>query len=713
MTTYTVHFQPGDKAVVVPGGTMLAEAARLVGFDLNQPCGGQGRCGRCAVIVDQVRSAVRRRSTIRLSKEDLAAGYALACQTVVEGDAWVTVPPQQVIERKLITQKIAARVEVPFDYDPRQHQPIRRYFLRLDPPSLADQTDDWARVVRTLGTMGVPRPQASLEVLRTLPRILRGENGNGGGDRPFALVTDVSKQAFGPMTNVGRQPFGLSEASHFAETDTAWGGGAAPWEVTAVIALDTWDRPHGPPQLLAILPGDQTERNFGAAVDIGTTTVTVWLVDLDSGEVVAQAADYNGQIARGEDVISRIVYAKKEGHLAELQQLVIGTINRLLEAACRHVGASTSEIFKLTIAGNTTMMHLLLAIPPESIRLAPYIPVVNHMPALTAGELGLMAHPQAIVDCLPGVASYVGADITAGVLSAKMDEATELTLFIDVGTNGETVLGNADWLVTCACSAGPAFEGAGVEHGMRATTGAIEEVWINSDTLEPTYRVIGREGEKPKGICGSGLLSLLAEMFVTGVVDKAGNLSPTPPLSPPNSGGTQGGARIREGEHGPEYVVAWGSETAHGRDITITKVDIDNLMRAKAAIYAGFTVMARSVGVDLADVSKMLIGGSFGQYINIEKAVQIGLLPDLPAPPGSTSPWDRFQFLGNTAIRGAYKALLRRDVRAHLTDVAGMMTYLELSADNSFYEAFTSALFLPHTDMSQFPSVEVIFKERQ
>ncbi len=345
------------------------------------------------------------------------------------------------------------------------------------------------------------------------------------------------------------------------------------------------------------------------------------------------------------------------------------------------------------------MTHLLLAIPPESIRLTPYIPVVNHVPALTASELGLAAHPQAIVDCLPGIASYVGADISAGVLSTRMDEAAELTLFIDVGTNGETVLGNADWLVTCACSAGPAFEGAGVEHGMRATVGAIEEVWINTDTLEPTYRVIGREGEKPKGICGSGLLSLLAEMFVTGVIDKAGNL--------------QVGAspRIREGEHGPEYVIAWSPETTHGRDIAITKVDIDNLMRAKAAIYAGFSVMAQSVGVDLADVSKMLIGGSFGQYINVEKAVQIGLLPDLPAPPGSASPWDRFQFLGNTSIRGAYMALLRRDVRAHLSDIAGMMTYLELSADNSFYDAFTSALFLPHTDMAQFPSVQAALEK--
>ncbi len=674
LTTYTVHFSPGDIAVAVPSGSTLSEAARLAGFDLNQPCGGQGRCGRCAVIVDDpatrdassARSAVRRRSTIRLDPEDVAAGYALACQTVVEGDAWVTVPPQEAIERRLTTQKTAAKVEVPFDYDARRHQPIQRYFLRLDPPDLADQTDDWARVTRALAAVGVSRPQAALNVLRCMPDVLRGGNCPSPEDSP--------------------------------EGDF-WDEGPAPWEVTAVVALDSWDRPDGPPQLLALLPGDRTGRNFGAAVDIGTTTVSVWLVDLESGEVVAQAADYNGQIARGEDVISRIIYAKRDERLTEMQGLVVGTINRLLEAACRQVGAGTDEIFKLAVAGNTTMIHLLLAVPPESIRLAPYIPVMNHVPTLTASELGLAAHPQAVVDCLPGVASYVGADISAGVLSTRMDEAAELTLFIDVGTNGETVLGNADWLVTCACSAGPAFEGAGVECGMRATAGAIEEVWISNETLEPAYRVIGRGTEKPKGMCGSGLLSLLAEMFVTGVVDRAGNLR------------VGASPRIREGEHGAEYVIAWGNETAHGRDIALTKVDIDNLMRAKAAIYAGFTVMAQSIGVDLADVSQMLIGGSFGQYINVEKAVQIGLLPDLPAPPGSESPWDRFRFLGNTSIRGAYMALLRRDVRAHLSAVAGMMTYLELSADNTFYDAFTSALFLPHTDMGQFPSVAAVFEK--
>jgi uncharacterized 2Fe-2S/4Fe-4S cluster protein (DUF4445 family) len=667
MTTYTIHFEPGNKSVTVPGGTMLSDAARLAGFDLNQPCGGQGRCGRCAVIVDDTRSAVRRRSTIRLSAEDVAAGYALACQTVIAGDAWITVPPQQVIERRLTTHKTAARVEVPASYDPRRDQPIQRFYLRLNPPDLADQTDDWSRVARELAQFGVENPQIGLPLLREMPRILRA-------------TPDEADNAPQPDAD--------------DELPDIWRDTAEPWQVTAVVALDAWDRPNGPPQLLALLPGDHTDRNMGVAVDIGTTTVTVWLVDLESGEVVAQASDYNGQIARGEDVISRIIYARKPGHLAELQDLVVGTINRLLLAVCRQVKASPNEILKLAIAGNTTMIHLLLAIPPDSIRLAPFIPVVNYPPTITAGELRLAVHPQAVVDCLPGVASYVGADISAGVLSTKMDEAPELTLFIDVGTNGETVLGNADWLVTCACSAGPAFEGAGVEHGMRATTGAIEEVWISNDTLEPAYRVIGREGEKPRGVCGSGLLSLLAEMFVTGVVNKAGSL---------NVGASP---RIREGAHGPEYVIAWGAETAHGQDIAVTKVDIDNLMRAKAAIYAGFTVMAQSVGVDLADVSSMLIGGSFGQYINVEKAVQIGLLPDLPAPPGSASPWDRFKFLGNTAIRGAYLALLRRDVRNHLGEIARMMTYLELSADNTFYDAFMSAMFLPHTDLGQFPTVE-------
>jgi uncharacterized 2Fe-2S/4Fe-4S cluster protein (DUF4445 family) len=465
------------------------------------------------------------------------------------------------------------------------------------------------------------------------------------------------------------------------------------WDVTAVLEypLEALEQPL---RLISLLPNhvDEYSPLWGCAIDIGTTTVSVWLVDLVSGQVKAQVAEYNGQIARGEDVISRIMYASKNDGGEELRQRVLDTINELLEMACKRVKAKPEEVVKAAIAGNSTMIHLLLGIPASNIRLSPFITAINHPPLMTAREVGIKTHPEASVDCLPGVASYVGADITAGVLSSGLDNAENVTLFLDVGTNGETVLGNRDWLVTCACSAGPAFEGAGVVDGMRATTGAIEEVWINSETFEPTYRVIG--GGKPKGICGSGLISLLAEAFITGVIDKAGNVNLM-----------AGNSRVREGAHGGEFVVAWGAESESGEDIVISRVDVDNLLRAKAAIYAGFTVLADTVGVPLETTDKVLIGGSFGKYINVEKAVQIGLLPDMD--------WSRFEFLGNTSVKGAYYALLDWKKRERITEIAKRMTYIELSADNSFYEAFTSALFLPHTDMNKFPSVEAALSRSQ
>ena len=344
------------------------------------------------------------------------------------------------------------------------------------------------------------------------------------------------------------------------------------------------------------------------------------------------------------------------------------------------------------MSGNTTMIHLFLGLPPSSIRLTPYIPTVNFPQSYLASELNLGVHPQASVLCLPGVASYVGADISAGVLACGLTDVDELTLFIDIGTNGEMVLGTRDWMVACACSAGPAFEGAGVVDGMRATAGAIEEVWIHSETFEPTIRVIGNAS--PRGICGSGLISILAELFVTGVVDKAGNVKLD--LDTP---------RVRRGEHGPEYVVVWADETETGRDIVLTKVDVDNLMRAKAAIYAGLSVLAANVGVDLADVQQVLIGGAFGQYINVENAIKIGLLPDLP--------WDRFHFLGNTSVLGSYMALLSRQACEQMRDIAQGMTYIELSADNTFFEAFTAALFLPHTEINRFPSVAMVWERHR
>ena len=644
MTNCTVNFQPKNTTLPVPSGTLIHEAAHEAGIHLNMPCGGQGRCGRCTVLVDNTGSngngPVRRRSTLRLSPADVAAGYAWTCQTVIEGDAQITIPPQEKIERRLTTDRTVADWLLPFDYDPRRQQPMQARFVSLDPPSMDDQTDDWSRLARSLRREhGVDAITPALSTLRKLGKLLR----------------------------------------------------EADWQVTAILEQD--EETTGPARLVDLLPGDRTERLLGAAIDIGTTSNVVYLVDLLTGKILSQAVDYNGQVVRGEDVISRIIYAGKNGNgrdgLGELQSLVLGTLNRLLTRAAHRIKADIDDIYRATVAGNSTMIHLFLGLPPESIRLSPFITGVNQPPPLRAGDVGLSIHPNATVDCLPGIASYVGADISAGVVSAGLMETDKLTLFMDVGTNGEMVLGNQEWLITCACSAGPAFEGAGVGDGMRATTGAIEEVWVNGESFEPTVRVIG--GGAPLGLCGSGLISLLAELFITGVVDRSGNIHldlPTP--------------RTRTGDHGAEYVVAWAGESEHGRDIVITKVDIDNLLRAKAAIYAGYTVLCQSVGVDLADVEQMLIGGAFGQYINIEKAVQIGLLPDLP--------WDRFQFLGNTSARGATLALLNREYRQRVTAAAGMMTYLELSADNTFYDNFMSALFLPHTEIERFPSVAAVIR---
>lgn len=632
---HTLSFTHDDKqaSVEIPTGTLLSDAAHLAGIDIGQPCGGQGRCGRCAVIVTD--GTVRRRSTLRLSPVDVEQGYALACQSVVEGDAVIHVPPQEKIERRLTTDRIVAEVTVPAGYEYPFAQTVRRIHLTLNPPSMDDQTDDLARLQTAFRIQHqMENVACSVGLLRKMGEVLReGE-----------------------------------------------------WTATAIIETNKL-QDHQTTRLIDLHPGHEDEYSplWGCAIDIGTTTVSLWLVDLVTGQVKAQVAEYNGQIARGEDVVSRIIYSGKNGGRDDLRQRVLETINGLLELACKRVKANPADVVKAAIAGNSTMMHLLLGIPAGSIRLSPFITTVNHPPLMTANEVGLNTCPEAVVDCLPGVASYVGADITAGVLSSGLDDAENVTLFLDVGTNGETVLGNRDWLVTCACSAGPAFEGAGVVNGMRATTGAIEEVWINTETLEPTYRVIG--GGKPKGICGSGLISLLSEAFLTGILDKGGNVNLM-----------AGSSRVREGAHGGEYVVAWGAESESGEDIVLSRVDVDNLLRAKAAIYAGFTVLAENVGIPLETVDKVLIGGSFGKYINVEKAVQIGLLPDMD--------WDRFEFLGNTSVKGAYYALLDWRTRERITEIAKRMTYIELSADNSFYEAFTSALFLPHTDLGKFPTVE-------
>jgi uncharacterized 2Fe-2S/4Fe-4S cluster protein (DUF4445 family) len=444
-------------------------------------------------------------------------------------------------------------------------------------------------------------------------------------------------------------------------------------------------------RLLSVRPGDAVGASLGAAVDIGTTTVTVVLADLRTGRIIDTAATYNRQISCGEDVISRIVYSQRGDGLRHLQHLVRETINGLIEEICTQHQLDARYIDHMVVAGNTTMIHLFLGLNPASIRLEPYAPLATEFPEVSAPEAGMKINPRASVYCVPAVAAYVGGDITAGALSSGIYKQKALTLFMDVGTNGEMILGDADWMASCACSAGPAFEGAGAQCGMRATTGAIEDVTINYHTLEPKLRVIGNE--KPRGICGSGMIAAVGELFVTGIVDKVGRIN-----RQIERGEGKGKRRIVTTEHGPAYVLAWAADSGTDQEIVITEVDISNIIRTKAAIYAGVMVMLRQLGIDVKDIKTVLIGGSFGKHLNVEKSILIGLLPDLP--------WDRYRFLGNTSALGAYQILTSRRAQQRVEQIARKITYMELIADNSFMNEFTSALFLPYTDIEAFPSVK-------
>ena len=627
----TVTLNPMGFVAKAEPGDLLSEVAERVGVSISLPCGHQGRCGRCAVRVEQ--GKVRRRVSAQFGPKETAEGWVLACQTEVAGDVVVHVPPRK--REHLVTSpaRRVPRVEVP-ELAPA----VRKAYLEMEPPALGDNLNDWDRLVRALR-----QQEPDLDI------------------RP----------GIWPLRSLATQLR------------------ASDWRVTATLARDSAG---GPSRLMGVDAGNTTRKLYGVAIDIGTTTVVVNLVDLRAGRVRATVADYNDQIACGEDVISRIIYAQQGtgAGLARLRDSVARTINRLVSEACERWKIDPEDVLDVVVAGNTTMTHLFHGLDPRYIRMEPYIPTANHFPVVRAGEAGLHVHPEAGVWTYPTVAAYVGGDITSGVISSGMFKTDKLTLFMDVGTNGEIVLGNSDWLMACACSAGPAFEGAGVRCGMRATVGAIEDVSINERTLEPFTTVIGRE--KPVGICGSGMISALSELFQAGIVDRQGRIDVErvrPRMLKPE--------RVRRGDHGGEYVLAWADDTNADHDIVLTEVDIDNLIRTKGAIYAGITSLVRSVGVEMADVEQVLIGGSFGQHLDVDHAVRIGLLPDLPR--------ERFQFLGNTSLHGAFQALLSEEYRALAEEVAGRMTYLELVADPSYYDEYTSALFLPHTDLATFPSV--------
>ncbi|MDD1746788.1 MAG: ASKHA domain-containing protein [Methanomassiliicoccales archaeon] len=493
--------------------------------------------------------------------------------------------------------------------------------VTMEPPSLVDNVADLERLSRSINqkeSLHVP-----LSILKELPRDIR-----------------------------------------------EWG-----WKASAITLTD--DLGGG----LISLRGPKDACHIGAAVDIGTTTLVLSLVDMESGTTISTTSDYNRQSRAGDDIIARITRAE-EGGLDELQDLVLRTIDHLLlEArASSERPIAGCDVTALSVAGNTTMVHLFLGLDPRWIRYEPYIPVTNIPPLVRGKDLGLGIAPEAPVYIVPGRAGFVGGDITADVLASGMHERSELSLLIDVGTNGEVVVGNHEMLVACSTSAGPAFEGGEVASGMRATQGAIEKVRI-SQNLEPELEVIGKR--EPQGICGSGLIDLVAQMFLRGLIDKKGRIQDIDPN------------RTRRGEEGALYVLREGSGA--GKEIAISDADLANIIRTKAAVYAGCSVLLKAIDKGFADLERIYIAGGFGNYIDVENAVTIGLLPDLPRK--------RFEFIGNAALAGALLTLLSREKRAKALQVHEDMTYVELSTSQAFFDEFSSASFLPHTDAERFPSV--------
>lgn len=630
---YRVIFLPDNITVEVEPGTGLFKAAKAAGVYVLSSCGGKGNCGKCKLVIKSG-SVQSGRSSSFLTAEEVEQGYVLACHSSVTSDLSVEIPPESRMQAK---HKIAtgAKTEDLFGLLESAggclESRIKRLYLELNPPTLDDNISDYERVRRALEKAGFDSSLLHMNylVLKKLAHVLREEE----------WKVTVSLVATGKVVEV-----------------------------------------------LDIYPGDATKSRYGAAVDIGTTTIVVYLVDMTSGRVLGSASTYNSQVKCGDDVITRIVYATEKNGLGELQDLVVGNISSMLSELAAKNNVQPGMIDYIVVAGNTTMTHLFYGINPQYIREEPYIPTATFFPLIRGKNIGLTTiGPQAIIYAMPNVASYVGGDITAGVLVSQMHKQDKVSLFIDVGTNGEIVLGNREWLVTAACSAGPAFEGSGIKFGMRAMEGAIEEVEIDPRTYDVNYRVIG--DVKPIGICGSGMIDTLAEMYLKGVIDQKGKIREE-----------IGSKRIRRGESGLEYVLAWRVESAVNKEIVITEVDLDNLIRAKAAIYAGFATLLGQMGMGFSDVERIYIAGGFGRYIDVERAITIGMLPDLPV--------EKFVFLGNTSIIGAYYALLCDGLRREAEDIARKMTYIELSVSRSFMDEYLSALFLPHTDLDAFPTVK-------
>lgn len=627
----TVVFQPGDKKIKVRKGMNLLEVSHKAGLYINASCNGKGSCGKCKLVMQSGR--VDSEKTSLLSDKEKEKGYILACQSRVQEDIVVKIP-EETIEKKLqaagmgeaATKKLSGLVE--------KIEPIVEIIsLQLELPTLEDSVSDLDRLRRELKKLGydTSRMSTNIRVMRQLTEAVRDEN--------FKVVVSLlMKKCSSEIVNV--------------------------------------------------VPANGQKKSLGMAVDLGTTSIVVYIVDMADGVVLSAASGHNRQAACGDDVINRIVCSEKDG-VGKLKKMAIATINNLSKRAMASIGADHKHIENIVISGNTTMTHLVLGIKAKYIRREPYVATVSEFPIIKAGEIGLKAASYAGVFVMPGPASYVGGDIVSGVLYTGLNQLEETTLFIDIGTNGEIVLGNNEFLMTAACSAGPAFEGGGIRWGMRAEEGAIEKLILDPETFEPDYSTV--ENKQARGICGSGMIDLLSEMFLKKVIGQDGKFKID-----------KDHPRMTMFNDELAFIIESAENIDSEEDIIFTQSDIRSLILSKAAVYAGFCTLVEQLGMDFSSIDQMIITGGFGQFLNIEKAITIGLLPDIER--------EKFKYMGNSSIAGAYMALLSNTYRQQAIAISNTMTYLDFSSNNAFMEEFTKAQFLPHTDAKLFPSVRTMAK---
>ena len=632
-----VVFRPSGKTIECEVGDNLLEVARRADVFIEAPCNGSKSCGKCKVKL--LTGEVNQEVSSHLTDEDKANGYILACCTTIIGD--IEVLTNSSLDMAMRGMKVEGgdkakdkalfdkAVEIAENHNIKLENNIKKTCITLDEPTLDDNISDVDRLERHISMNFGKQMTYDIEVLKVIPKAFRKNN----------------------------------------------------FEIT-ITYREFDDRL----EIIDVEPGNTESELYGLAIDIGTTSVVVCLVNMITNEVVEKGASGNGQLQFGADVINRIVYAIKKNNIEKAKAAVVDdTLNMLINELVKESGVKKNNIVSVVASGNTTMSTLFLGIFPDYLRLEPFIPPFFKSPKLNAKEVGLDINPSAGVYLSPNVASYVGGDITSGVLASGIWANEENVLFIDLGTNGEIVFGNQDFMMSCACSAGPAFEGGDISCGMRATDGAIEACTIDKETMEPTYKIVGDPGTKPVGLCGSGIIDVISELYICGIINPKGKF-------------IREGKRIKHDKYGMgSYILAFEEEAGSVKDVEITEVDIDNFIRAKGAIFSAIRTMLTSLDFDVSMIDDVYVAGGIGSGINMQNAVNIGMFPDIPI--------EKFHYIGNSSLTGAYLMLLSTPAEKKTYELAANMTYMELSTVPIYMDEFVGACFIPHTDTSMFPTV--------